>query len=114
MPAQTVTDVTQYGAFGIVGTAFVILLKWLITKHDQSLKELVMSLRAQTAAILTLQSAFLRHDMSTTVLANLTPDQVTEGTREAITKYQEIQRDIEAQRFAVLGSIRNYTPPPTT
>lgn len=116
MPEINVSNWTELGGFGLLGGAFVFVLRWLLTKFDEAqaattraiermTQSIVGTANIQAVALLNLQSQLMLHDLTVSGLNPSAGGDVDERSNKAFKKYTEILQHLEDMKRVLLAEV---------
>ena len=93
---------TRIAESGVVAVAFVIVLRWMMTRFEVELKEIrkeqeksasrmSRAVAAQALVIASMQKQLLSHDLTVTGINPSTGTEINERAQAALNKYEELQ-----------------------
>lgn len=105
MLAQFPGFTLEHGAFGVVCVAFGVVLWFLLTKLSEAIKGNTAASRAIAHSLITMQSQFLVHDLTTRGLDN-TQKHKEEVCKTALEAYNTIQINLKEQQKVIEDAMK--------
>ena len=87
----TAEGISEIIRLGIVGSAFIFMLRWVLMRFDKSQQRIYVGLTTNTLCLIAMQKQFLTHDLTVSGLNPSAGADLDERARLAIRKYDEIQ-----------------------
>ena len=91
----------ETSAVAVLGVAFILVLRWMISHLSTSLREVERAIHVNTLTLLSVQSQLLTHDLTVTGLNPSTGATSEIRDSKALAKYTELQKTIEIIHKAV-------------
>ena len=95
-------DISRVLELGVVGTAFMLMLRWMMTRFERELRDLragqqetSTTIAALSVVIVSLQKQLLAHDLTVHGINPSTGGDTNERANRAIKKYTELRHVLD-------------------
>lgn len=96
----------ELGGFGVLAIAFLLVLRWMMTRFDYTIKSNTCAILTLSASMMATQHILLAHDLTVTGINPSTGADLDARAQRAYTKYCDLEHKIDETRRIVEGAIK--------